>query len=219
MKKIILVDDHVIIRNGLKELIEKLGPYTVIAQYDNGRDFVNTFPLRDLPDLIIMDISMPEMDGDEVVEVMNIRGMKCPVLILTLNHDENKLVRLFRQGVRGYLQKNCTAAMMKQALEEIFMRGYFHNEHMSLALTVKENTQGQTDTGMIMERLSEREKEFIKLACDEHEYTYREIAELMSVQHRTVDGYRQSIFEKFGIKSKAGLVLFALKHKLIENLT
>ncbi|MBE2288237.1 MAG: response regulator transcription factor [Chitinophagaceae bacterium] len=218
MKKIILVDDHVIIRNGLKELIEKLGSYTIVAQYDNGRDFVNTFPLRDQPDLIIMDISMPEMDGDEVVEVMNIRGMKCPVLILTLSHDENKLAKLFRQGVRGYLQKNCTAAMMKQALEEIFKRGYFHNEDMSLGLTAKQNTNGPLDTTTIKERLSEREKDFIKLACDENEYTYREIAELMSVQHRTVDGYRQSIFEKFGIKSKAGLVLFALKHKLIENL-
>ena len=218
MKNIILVDDHVIIRNGLKELIEKLGPYQVLMQYDNGKEFIDAFPLETEPDLIIMDISMPEMNGDEVVEVLNTKGIKLPILILTLNNDENRLVRLFRQGVKGYMQKNCTAAMMKEALSEIFQRGYYHNEHMAFALTAKELGKTTSEQHKVLEKLSEREKEFIKLACDENEYTYKQIADLMAVQHRTVDGYRESIFEKFGIKSKAGLVLFAMKHKLVEGM-
>lgn len=216
MKDIILVDDHVVIRNGLKELIEKLGPYRVSRQYDNGKDFINAFPLQPMPDLVLMDITMPEMDGDEVMEIMNAQGIDIPILILTLNNDENRLVRLFRQGVRGYLQKNCTAAMMKQALEEISGNGYYHNEHMIHALRSKE--QKKSEKEQILEKLSPREKEFLKLACHENEYTYKNIGSIMDVHTRTVDGYRESIFEKFGIKSKTGLVLFALRHQLLDSI-
>jgi len=214
MKKIILVDDHVIIRNGLKELIEKLGPYQVVAQFDNGKDFVDQLPIVPPPDLVIMDITMPEMDGDEVVRIMKSRGISMPILILTLNTDENRLVRLFRNGVRGYMQKNCTAAMLKEALREIFEKGYYHNEHMAYALTAEEKALPEIDK--LVEKLTDREREFIRLICDENEYTYKQIADIMSVHHRTVDGYRETVFDKFGVKSKSGFVLFAYKHKLID---
>src|ERR1035437_9008102 len=131
-KRIILVDDHVIIRNGLKELIEKIGPYEICAEYDNGKDFVKDLPFKKIPDLVMMDISMPEMDGIEVMHVLNEKNLQMPVLILTLNQDENLVIRLFRLGVRGYLFKNCTAVIMKEALSEIFRSGYYHNDLLSL---------------------------------------------------------------------------------------
>lgn len=217
-KNIVLVDDHVIIRNGLKELIAKLGPYTIVAEYDNGKEFVAALPGLPATDLIIMDLSMPEMDGDEVMDVLIQRGIDIPVLILTLNTNENRLIRLFRQGVRGYLQKNCTAAMMKEALHEIFAKGYYHNEHMQYALRAQDRPPKKTEQELILEKLSVREKEFLKLICHPEEYTYQQIAGIMHVQHRTVDGYRETIFEKLGIKSKTGLVLFILRHKLMEHL-
>jgi len=123
-KNIVLVDDHVIIRNGLKELIEKLGPYKIVAEYDNGRQLVEALPSPSPPDLIIMDIAMPEMDGEEAIAAMNEKGIGVPVLILTLNQDDARIVRLFRSGVRGYLQKNCSASTMREALGEIFRSGY-----------------------------------------------------------------------------------------------
>ena len=218
-KDIILVDDHIIIRNGLKELIEKLGPFSVSRQYDNGANLVNDFPLNPVPDLVIMDITMPEMDGDEVVALMNDKGIQIPVLILTLSQDENRIVRLFRNGVCGYLTKNCTAAMMKQALEEIFRVGFYHNELMTFALQTADKVPKKTKQELILEKLSPREKEFLKLICHEDEYTYDQIGSIMGVQHRTVDGYRETIFDKFGIKSKTGLVLFILKHQLFEHLS
>ncbi|PQJ09281.1 hypothetical protein CJD36_018705 [Flavipsychrobacter stenotrophus] len=218
IKEIILVDDHVIIREGLKELIEKLGAYKVTRQYSDGSELTNDIPLIPAPDLIIMDISMPVMNGDEVVATLREKDIFIPILILTLSQDENRIVHLFRNGVCGYLKKDCTAAMMKQALEEIFRVGYYHNELMVFALQTAERMPRKTQQELILEKLSVREKEFLKLICHEDEYTYDQIASLMHVQHRTVDGYRQSIFEKFGIKSKTGLVLFMLRHQLYEQL-
>lgn len=215
MKNIILVDDHVIIRNGLKELIEKIGPYRVVSQYDNGKDFVDSFPLPAETDLVVLDISMPRMDGDEVVEVMKTQGIATPTLILTLNTDDEKLVKLFRNGVRGYLQKNCTAVVLKQALSDIFERGYFHNEHMTQALTAdfsRENAKAKSDPAAAF---TDRELQLIKLICAEEEYTYKEIAEKLGLHPRTIDDHRQNIFEKAGVKSKSGLVLFAVRNGLI----
>ena len=217
-RNIILVDDHVIVRNGLKELIQKLGPYKISNEFDNGRVFVDSFPLKIIPDLIIMDINMPEMDGDEAVAVLNNKGIKIPVLILTLDQDENRVIKLFRLGVRGYLQKNCSATAMREALEEIFRSGYYHNEFLTHSLQHETIPAKKSEQECILEQLTEREKEFLKQVCHEKEYTYDQIAGIMGVQHRTVDGYRESIFEKFAIKSKTGLVLFVLRHKLLDRL-
>ena len=217
-KNIILVDDHVIIRNGLKELIEKLGPYHIISEYDNGQSFLDALPLKPEPDLIILDISMPGMNGDVVMEKMLEQQCKIPTLVLTLNEDEAIVIKLFRLGARGYLKKNCTAPVLKEALNDIFQKGYYHNEFLTYSLQTNAHSARKSEHEKILEQLTDREKEFLKLVCDEKEYTYEQIADKMTKQPRTVDGYREAIFEKFGIKSKTGLVLFVLKHKLFDFL-
>lgn len=218
VKNIVLVDDHIIIRNGLKELIEKLGPYHITGEYDNGSDFVKALPLKPEPSLILMDLTMPIMDGDEVIAIMNERKIEIPVLILTLSQDEQKMIRLFRSGIRGYLHKNCTAAIMKEALESIFKTGYYHNELLVKALHAPDEKPKISVRTQVFEKLSKREQEFMRLVCHEDEYTYEQIADMMGVVPRTVDSYRESIFDKFSIKSKTGLVLFAIKNRLFDNL-
>jgi DNA-binding NarL/FixJ family response regulator len=213
---IVLVDDHVVVRNGLKELIEKLGPFQVVAEYDNGQDLVDAYPFQ--ADLIIMDITMPTMDGDEAMQILNERDCRIPVLILTLNTDDQRMIKLFRLGARGYLQKNCSAQIMKEALSEIFRTGYYHNEFLTYSLKHEAAPKKKSEQEIILEQLTDRERQFLKLVCHEEEYTYDQIASLMNVQHRTVDSYRESIFQKFSIKSKTGLVLFVLKHRLMEVL-
>ena len=165
-----------------------------------------------------MDIGMPEMNGDEVLAYMNTLNIKTPVLILSLNQDENKIVRLFRQGVRGYLYKNCTASMMKNAIEEILQYGFYHNELLACALRTSDQPTKKSERDIILDDLTPREKEFLKLVCHENEYTYDQIASIMGLQHRTIDGYREMLFSKYGIKSKTGLVLFVLKHNLLSDL-
>lgn len=217
-KNIILVDDHVIIRNGLKELIEKIGPFKISKQFDNGPEFIASVCEKADADLIILDINMPGMNGDIVVEKLGQNGVKIPILILTVNDDEAMIVRLFRLGVRGYLKKNCESSELKNALEEILHNGYYHNEFLTYSLRATADANKKTGQQKILEQLTDREKEFLKLVCHENEYKYEQIADIMHVQHRTVDGYRESIFEKFGIKSKTGLVLFVLRNKLLEYL-
>lgn len=217
-KNLILVDDHVIVRNGLKELIEKLGPYRVIAEFDTGPALLQAFPFKTPPDLILLDLNLPGMNGDLVMEELNTKGISIPVLVLTLNSDESLVIKLFRSGVRGYLQKNCSAQSLQAAIEEIFRCGYYHNEFLSFSLKNNSASNGKTEQEKILDQITLREKEFLKLVCHEKEYTYEQIADQMKVQHRTVDGYREAIFDKFGIKSKTGLVLFILKHDLLKYL-
>ncbi len=218
LKKIYLVDDHIIVRNALKDLIEKLGPYSVVSEFDNGEDFLNKINLSNLPDLIVMDLSMPKMDGLETMKNLHAKKIQVPVLILTLNEDEDVIIQLFRMGARGYLTKNSSSSSMKLALEEIFRTGYFHNEFLKLSLENNSTKPKPSPSELILQKISGREKEFLKLVCDENEYTYEQIADKMRVNMRTVDGYRESLFEKFSIKSKTGLVLFVLKNKLYEQL-
>ncbi len=218
LKHIALADDHVIIRNGLKELIEKIGPYKVSAQYNNGEELLKELGKTTHPDLVILDLSMPEMDGYATLEQFKTQNIKVPVLILTLNEDETSIIKLFRLGARGYLLKNCSTLELQQALEDILSRGFYHNDFLTLSLQQESKPQKKSEQEQVLEELSPREREFLKLVCHEKEYTYGQIADMMGVHTRTVDGYRESLFSKFNIKSKTGLVLFVLKHHLFENL-
>lgn len=217
-RNIVLIDDHVIVRNGLKELIEKLGPYSVTAQFDSGNAFLDALPIQPKPDLVIVDLNMPGMSGFELVEKIKNSENEQTILILTLDSDEQTIIRLFRNGVRGFLKKNCSAEILKNALDSIIATGYYHNEFLALSLRMDAEQVRPTERDKILIQLTEREREFLKLVCHEKEYTYDQIADQMKVSSRTVDGYREAIFDKFAIKSKTGLVLFVLKHSLFDEL-
>jgi two-component system, NarL family, invasion response regulator UvrY len=214
-KKIVLVDDHVLVRNGLKELIERLGSYEVVAQFDSGVDFLNVIREENEYDLVLMDLNMPVLNGDEVVHKMKQDGIVVPVLILTLNSEENTIIKLFRDGVKGFLKKDCSALELKAALESIFNGGYHYNEFLTLSLRNDSDLPKPNEKDKILEELSPREREFLRLVCDANEFTYEQIADNMGVTARTVDGVREVLFDKFGIKSKTGLVLFVLRNDLL----
>jgi DNA-binding NarL/FixJ family response regulator len=218
-KRIWMVDDHVLIRQSLKELIERFDVFSVEKQFDSGQEFLDACETAATPDLVILDLSMPGMSGEQVMQSMVIKQIDVPVLFLTLNEDEDQIIRLFRMGARGYLKKNCSADQLLQALKDITERGYFHNEFLSLSLRKNGSENRLSGPDKILAQLSPREKQFLALVCHEKEYTYEQIADIMSVTVRTVDGYRESLFDKFGIKSKTGLVLFVLRHKLFEALS
>lgn len=216
MKKvsIYLVDDHAVVRNGLKSLIEKMGNYAVTAQFDNGQELLDALPFDNAPDLIIMDLTMPVMGGAETVQELKARHIDTPVIILTLETSEKHIIGLFRQGIRGYLPKSCTADVLKKAIDDVVETGYYHNEMMTKALMMDHaSVQDSKDS---LNHLTERETQFVQLVCDEKEYTYEQIADIMGVSRRTVDGYRESVFNKFNIKSKTGLVLLAIRYGIIN---
>jgi two-component system invasion response regulator UvrY len=210
---IVLVDDHIVMRNGLKSLIEVLGNYKVTAQFDNGREFIDALPFEKEPDLVIMDLNMPELSGLETVKLLHQNASKLKILVLTLETDERNIIELFRLGVRGYLPKNCSAEVLKNAIESAVHTGFYHSEMLQQAL-VSGAWKDTNDTKEL--NVSEREQLFLNLVCNKEEYTYDQIANLMNVSRRTVDGYRESLFTKFDLKSKTGLVMFAIKHGLVK---
>lgn len=213
--RITLVDDHVVVRSGLRSLIEVLGNYIVTHEYSNGEQFVQALEKGDTaPDIAIIDLEMPIMTGEDTVRWLQKNRPQQKVLILTWDADEKKIIELFRLGVRGYLLKSCTADTLKKAIDDTHITGYYHSELLQTAMM--KNAQATEQTKDVISRVSEREWEFLQLVCDKEEYTYDQVAGIMHVHRRTVDGYRESLFEKFNIKSKTGLVMFAIKHGIVK---
>lgn len=211
---IVLVEDHVIVRNGFKELLEHMGNYRVIGEFDHGRQLIDNLNKIE-PDIIIMDLTMPVMDGQATMAWLKKNDVDIPVLILTLDTSDSAIIELYRSGVRGYLPKTCTAETLKKAIDDIITTGYYHNELLSNALMKKGLKSPREEREAILAQFSDREMEFLQLVCNKEEYTYERMASIMGVHRRTIDNYRESLFKKFDIKSKTGLVLFAIKHGLI----
>jgi DNA-binding NarL/FixJ family response regulator len=219
LPSIVLVDDHVVVRNGLAELIDIMGNFRVTGQYSNGQELLDALTGNDstYPDVILMDLNMPVMNGEQCVNEMKNRGLDIPVLILSLNTDDQTILRLYRLGARGYLSKDCSASSLREAINDVLARGFHHSETLQKALMAGDPKPSKEVLAReeILKKLTPRELEFLKLVCHEAEYTYEEMARMIGVSKRTVDGYREAVFEKFGIKSKTGLVLFATRYQLM----
>ena len=205
-----------IVRNGFRELIEHMGDYTVTNEFDHGRQLIDK--IYDIhPDIIIMDLTMPVMDGQATMKWLKKNEIGYSVLILTLDTSDSAIIDLYKSGVRGYLPKTCTAETLKSAIDSIIKSGYYHNELLSNALMKHGSvTTVQEERVEVLSKFTDRELDFLQLVCDKEEYTYERIAAIMDVHRRTVDNYRDNLFKKFDIKSKTGLVLFAIKHGLIS---
>ncbi|MBB4804732.1 DNA-binding NarL/FixJ family response regulator [Chryseobacterium defluvii] len=215
MKKstIALIDDHKIVREGLRQLIEKLGNYSITHEFENGQIFLDTLPFaKEKPDLFILDYSMPLLSGIEVLQQLEQRqDEEYKVLLLTQHLEEDIIESAYQYGARGFLHKNCSAAELKFCLDNILSFGY---SNVTEILKRIRNYKTREENKPQNIRLSDRELHFLTLVCDERELTYEQIAEEMNVSVKSVDVYRNALFEKFQIKSKVGLVLFSFRNKL-----
>lgn len=214
MISVVLVDDHALVRQGIRGLIEQQPDVQVIAECSNGSELLQALPAyQPQPDLIIMDLTMPVMNGKEALQALIEKEYGCPVLMLSMNEDDATILELVRLGARGYLPKYCSTEELHHAIQDIVHTGYYHSEleHRALFKSFRKSAMDQQ-----VPHLTAREMEFLLLVCDKEELSYKLIAERMKVSARTIDGYREALFEKFNVKSKLGLVFYALRHGLIK---
>lgn len=211
---IALVDDHILLRNGLASLINSFPGYKVCLEADNGNEFIRLLPVAQTPDIVLLDITMPGMNGFETAAWIKANAPQIKILVLSMMDNENAIISMLKEGARGYLLKDSKPRVVQQALNDVRDRGYFMNELVSNKMLHYITGKGETESNSVIANLSEKEITFLKYACTEK--TYKEIAAEMGISPRTVEGYRDTLFEKLGVVSRVGLVVFAIKNGLYK---
>lgn len=209
---LIIVDDHQLFRQGLISLIHKIdSAFTVISEAKNGQELLELLDAGLQPDIVIMDMNMPVLNGYQSTIELKKRYPSIGILALTMLDDEASLVKMLRAGINGYLTKDIEPKELHRALWSIKVSGYYYNEFVAGTLVRKIQDTNST-TGSV--ELSEQELRFIELSCSDD--TYQMIADKMCLSVKTIDGYRAKLFDKLDVKSRVGLVLYALSHKLVS---
>jgi DNA-binding NarL/FixJ family response regulator len=212
-KYIALIDDHTMFRKGLAILIDLFPGYEVIMDVGNGREFIDQLQPDHLPDIVLLDIHMPIMDGYSTAAWLHANHPEIRLLALSTMDSDTTIIKMIHQGARGYILKDADPKELQIAFEEILAKGYYYNEVLTRKVIQSIHMGGQ-DAANVLPRLTDRETEFLKHACSEK--NYQQIASEMFVSERTVDGYRESLFKKFNVSNRVGLVIYAIKNQLVQ---
>jgi DNA-binding NarL/FixJ family response regulator len=213
MTTIALADDHVLLRNALASLINEFQNCRVVLQATTGKELVDQIKSGIKPDIVILDLNMPEMSGYEVAEWLQKNHPEISILMLTMYDTELTLIRLLQLGVKGFLKKDVHPSELKQAIESVIECGYYYS-HNTTGKLVNLFRKGVDSLQTIQKTLlNETELEFLKCACTEN--TYKEIALTMKLNPRSVDNLRDNLFVKLDVKSRVGLAMYAIKHGIV----
>lgn len=209
--KVAIVDDHKLVSKALENMISLNPNFQVTMNCFNGQDFIDELQkTKTHPDVVLMDINMPIKNGIETTAEVSRKFPNLKVIALTMEDNEGTIIKMMKAGAKGYLLKDMSPDILFNAINIVHEKGIFYTDMVTqslLKIKTEEKFMKELD-----ETLKDRELEFIRLACSE--LTYREIARQMCVSPRTIDGYRDSIFSKLNVKTRVGIVLFAIKHNL-----
>lgn len=211
MIRVLLADDHSLVRAGLRRIVEESGDMEVVAEASDGREAIRK--TRDTePDVAVIDISMPELDGLEVIAQLRICYPKLPVLVLTMHEEHQYVIRAIEAGAMGYITKQSAPEQLLKAIRKVYDGFRFITEEAaeSLALRVAKGNHGRS----ILDSLSMRELQVLRRLALGH--TNREIASAYSISIKTVDTYRFRLLKKLNLRNNAELSRFATQNRLIE---
>lgn len=215
MTFVALVDDHELLRSGLASMINSFDGFKVLLEAGNGKEFIEALKSHKAPSIVLLDINMPHMDGFETAEWIKANLPETRILVLSMLENDIAIIRMLKNGARGYLLKDSKPKVFKQALENIRDTGYFINELVSDKLMhYISNEDSYLGEGSPLNNLTENETIFLQWICSDK--TYKEIAEEMHISPRTVDTYRDNLFKKLDIKTRVGLAIFAIKHGVVS---
>ena len=213
--QIVLVDDHVLLRTGLSALVGSFHNCSVLFEANNGKDFIEKLNPDMPPDIVLMDINMPEMDGYETAAWLKNNYPLVKVVALSMYDNENSIIRMFRAGVKGYILKDADPSELEAAINSVITKGYYYTELVTGRLIHSINVLDEEDNNVKnLVQLNDREIQFLKLVCSE--LTYKEIADKMVLSPRTIDGYRDALFEKLNVKTRVGLLMYAIKNGIVS---
>ncbi|MEI9944102.1 MAG: response regulator transcription factor [Chitinophagaceae bacterium] len=210
--QVAIADDHVLLRTALARLVNSFDGYSVLFEADNGKDIRAKIMQHQVPDVVLLDVNMPEMDGFEATQWLHKNYPHIKVLVLTMLSDERTIIKMFRLGAKGYLLKNAGPEEFKTALDSIVNKDVYLSEYVSNKLVTGLHKDADRDEKPVI--LNEKEKDFLRWACTE--LSYKEIAEKMFLSPRTIDDYRQSLFTKLKVHSRVGLVMYAIRNGMVD---
>jgi DNA-binding NarL/FixJ family response regulator len=209
--KIGLVDDHQLFLKSVSLMIESFKQYEVVVEALNGKDLqVKLASVTSIPELMLIDVNMPEMDGVETATWLATTYPGIKLVALTMNDKDQSIIKMFRAGCCAYLLKDVHPTELEIALKQVYEKGYYNADTTNVnfrRLLLKASEQPVIT-------MTEREAAFLQFACSE--LTYKQIAVQMHLAERTIDGYRESLFDKFKVQSRVGLCLEALRKGFVS---
>lgn len=212
--KVAIADDHKIFRKGVILSLRPFANIKFVQEAENGQELIDGLAQSE-PDVILMDLRMPQKDGIETTKVIAKQYPNIHIIILTMFEDERFVTHLMEIGANGYLLKSADPAEIRRAIMDVAEKGYYLNNFVNRILLKKSHAKQKVVPSLSSEvTLSDREKDVIKYIC--MEFTAQEIAQKMEVSPRTVEAIKDRLMEKFGTKNTAGLVFYAVKNNLID---
>lgn len=212
--KIAIADDHLLIAKAISSIVDGFARFEVLYEVENGKALQERFQSHKVkPDIVLLDISMPVMDGFATATWLKEEHPEVLIMALSVQDDNDSLIRMIKAGARGYLHKNVHPAELEKALETLVNKGMYYPDWATSRVFLKMAANEDPDPVTAIP-ISEREKEFLQYACTE--LTYKEIGEKMYCSPRTVESYRDSLFEKLGVKTRVALALYAVKTGLYK---
>lgn len=212
--KVAIADDHKIFRKGV---MLSLRPYTnikFVLEAENGDELLAGLPSAE-PDVILMDLRMPQKDGIETTKILSAEHPHIHVLVLSMYEDERFVYHMMENGAHGYLLKNAEPQELRRAIMDVYEKGYYLNNFVNKILLKRSHARQKVVPSLNNEiTLNDKEREVLKLIC--LEFTAQEIAQKMDISPRTVEAIKNRLMERFGSKNTAGLVFFAVKNNLVD---
>jgi DNA-binding NarL/FixJ family response regulator len=213
--KVLIVDDQLLIRGGIKFHVNEMEEVTVLGEAENGQEFLD-FIRKKMPDVVLMDVKMPVMDGIEATRLAIKDYPDLKVLVLSSQDDEENLTKMLAEGVKGYVLKNVSKEELRDAILKVSDgKNYFSPElipTLTRALMHKETKAVDED---VYKALTKREVEILQYICQG--FTDKEIGEKCFISSRTAGGHRFNLLKKTGSRNTVGLMFFAIKHGLIKG--
>lgn len=210
MIKVIIAEDQILFREGLMLLMEDHGDIKVIGEANNGREALELV-MKEKPHVVITDIQMPEMDGIELTKELKKSYPEIAVIALTMYEQGHLIVEMLESGAKGYVVKTASKQKLIEAIRSIYAGGYYFCDTTSIKL-MKNIGKSKIDIPMKhnANRFTELEVKIIQSICQE--FSSKEIADHLHIGIKTVESYRNKIFDKIGVKNMAGLVIYAIKN-------